>query len=276
PEVVARITKLEGDIFAGEEVEATVMFSDIRMFTAISESLRPEQVVSLLNRYFTPMTALVRANKGTLDKFIGDALMAFWNAPLPVPGHPAVAVRTAMTMQSTLKMMNAALQRDFGQELTMGIGLHTGKVFVGNMGSEELLNYTVIGDSVNLASRLEGLCPEYGMDIVVSAATMSRCGEDFIFQQFDTLRVKGKKQPMAVFAALSLEEGEKRKLELEAWQEAFDAYTRGDFQMAGKMAEALSREFLGLPLYRLYAQRCQDLAANPPNDWDGVWTVTSK
>ncbi|MDR0239375.1 MAG: adenylate/guanylate cyclase domain-containing protein [Deltaproteobacteria bacterium] len=276
PEVVERITKLGGDIFAGEEVEATIMFTDIRRFTAISESLRPEQVVSLLNRYFTPMTALVRGNKGTLDKFIGDALMAFWNAPLPVPGHPALAVRTALAMQDKLKTLNIALQKDFGHEISMGVGLHTGKVFVGNMGSEELLNYTIVGDSVNLASRLERLCPRYGVDVVLSAATRSLCAEDFAFQQLDTLRVKGKEQPLAVFAVVPLEEGAQRLPELEAWQAAFDAYTRGAFPVAGAMADTLSREFPACLLYQIYAQRCRALAANPPHDWDGIWTMTAK
>ena len=280
PEVVERITKRQGDIFAGEEVEATIMFTDIRQFTAISESLRPDQVVALLNRYFTSMTALVRGNRGTLDKFVGDALMAFWNAPVPVPGHPALAVKTALAMQAALTNMNDGLQRDFGHAIAMGVGLHTGNVFVGNMGSEELLNYTVIGDSVNLASRLEGLCPQYGADMVISAQTMMLCAEDagcaFAFQQLDTLRVKGKVQPMSVFTVLPLEEGEERRMELEAWREAFSAYTQGDFSKAGKMAATLGREFPDRPLYQLYAERCRTLGANPPPDWDGVWTMTAK
>jgi adenylate cyclase len=276
PEVVKRIARLEGNIFAGEEVEATIMFTDIRKFTAIAESLRPEQVVSLLNRYFTPMTALVRSNKGTLDKFVGDALMAFWNAPLPVPDHPALAVRTALAMQATLTTMNAALQRDFGHDLGMGVGLHTGMAFAGNMGSEELLNYTIIGDSVNIASRLEGLCPHYGAEVVVSAATRARCAEEFVFQQLDVLRVKGKEQPMSVFTVLPLDEGEQRRAELEAWEECFDAYTRGDFLRAGDMAAALGRACPDRELYRLYAQRCRKLAANPPQNWAGIWTMTSK
>jgi len=281
PEVVERITRLEGDIFAGEEVEATVMFTDIRGFTSIAESLRPEQVVSLLNRYFTPMTALIRGNKGTLDKFVGDAIMAFWNAPVSVPGHPALAMKTALTMQSELRAMNAALQRDFGHEIKMGVGVHTGKVFVGNMGSEELLNYTVIGDNVNLSSRLEGLCPKYGVGVVVSADTVTLCVEDsagrsehFAFQQLDTIRVKGKTRPMSVFTVLSLEAGVSRP-ELDAWQETFAAYTRGDFAMAGEGAEALGREF-DRRLYHIYAERCRTLEANPPEHWDGVWTMTSK
>jgi adenylate cyclase len=276
PEVVERITKRQGDIFAGEEVEATIMFTDIRQFTSISESLRPEQVVSLLNRYFTPMTALVRGNKGTLDKFIGDALMAFWNAPVPVPGHPALAVGTALAMQAELKAMNPSLQRDFGHELRMGVGLHTGRVFVGNMGSEELLNYTIIGDGVNLSSRLEGLCSQYGVGVVVSEDTRNLCAEQFAFQQLDTLRVKGRMKPLSVFTVFTLEQGEARQDELEAWQEALDAYAQGRFSIAGDLAETLEREFPAQALYGVYARRCRTLEENPPAKWDGIWTMTSK
>jgi adenylate cyclase len=130
---------------------------------------------------------------------------------------------------------------------------------------------------VNLASRLEGLCPQYGVGVAVSGETRMRCSEDFAFQQLDTLRVKGKMQPMAVFTVLPLEEGERRRVELETWREAFAAYTQGRFKVAGEMAEALSREFSDRPLlYQVYAQRCRSLAANPPREWDGIWTMTAK
>jgi adenylate cyclase len=202
PEVVKRITRERGDLFAGEERELSILFTDIRGFTTLSESLSPQDVVRLLNRYFTPMTALVRDRQGTLDKFIGDALMAFWNAPLAVPGHPALAVDAALAMQEKLAEMNGELEADFGIRLAMGAGIHTGMAYVGNMGSDDLVNYTLIGDSVNLTSRLEGLCKHYGVPVVVSGEVAEQCeqsGAAFSFQYLDSVQVKGREKPVAIY-----------------------------------------------------------------------------
>ena len=175
PDLVDRISDRGGDILAGEEREVTLMFTDIRSFTSISEKLAPEQVVGMLNRYFTPMTAIIRSSSGTVDKFIGDAIMAFWNAPLDVQHHELRAVRSAMAMHTALAALNEDLEQEMGIRLAMGAGVHTGRVYVGNMGSAELLDYTCIGDTVNLASRLEGMCPVYGVGIVVSGDCAMRC-----------------------------------------------------------------------------------------------------
>ncbi|MDL2291422.1 adenylate/guanylate cyclase domain-containing protein, partial [Desulfovibrio sp. OttesenSCG-928-F20] len=276
PEVVNRITRLSGDIFAGEERELSIMFTDIRGFTSISEKLGPQQIVDLLNRYFTPMTALVRGNKGTLDKFIGDALMAFWNAPLDVPGHPALAVRTALDMQKEVARLNGELKEDFGLSIAMGVGLHTGRAYVGNMGSQELINYTLIGDAVNLASRLEGLCPKYGVGLVVSEDVKNACGESFAFQPLDTIRVKGKARPVAVFTALEHSESEVREDELRQWQGILEAYKNGDFALALASLETLMQKQGEAVLYSVFAERCRILAATPPENWDGIWTLASK
>lgn len=174
PDMVDRIAERGEAVLAGEEREVTLMFTDIRGFTSLSEKLDPAQVVSVLNRYFTPMTAIIRNSGGTVDKFIGDAIMAFWNAPLDVPAHELCAVQSALNMQEALTELNHELASEFGVALRMGIGVHTGKVYVGNMGSAELLDYTCIGDNVNLTSRLEGLCPVYGVGVVVSAASAQR------------------------------------------------------------------------------------------------------
>ncbi|MDL2271784.1 adenylate/guanylate cyclase domain-containing protein [Desulfovibrio sp. OttesenSCG-928-I05] len=276
PEVVERITRLEGNIFAGEERELSIMFTDIRGFTSISEKLSPQQIVQLLNRYFTPMTALVRGNRGTLDKFIGDALMAFWNAPVEVPGHPALAVKTALEMQEKLGEINASLQEEFGVVIAMGVGVHTGKAYVGNMGSEELLNYTLIGDSVNLASRLEGLCPQFGVGIVVSAEAKNACDESIAFLPLDTLRVKGKRQPVSVFAGMRPEEYAAREQELSTYLDAYALYGRGEFAAAWDAFGVLSGKYPDAKLYALYLERCGMLRENPPSEWDGVWTLKSK
>ncbi|MDR2800485.1 MAG: adenylate/guanylate cyclase domain-containing protein [Desulfovibrio sp.] len=276
PEIVKRITKLRGDLFAGEERELSILFTDIRGFTTLSEKLSPQQVVHLLNRYFTPMTALVREHSGTMDKFIGDALMAFWNAPLDVPGHPAQAVSTALAMQEKLLSLNGELQAEFGLGIRIGAGVHTGPAYVGNMGSAELVNYTLIGENVNLASRLEGLCPQYGVGLVVSGETRARCGEAFAFQYLDTIRVKGKSQPVSVYAPLRLEDAAARREELLTWEEASGLYRSGDFSRAAEPLAALCERFPAVALYAVYRDRVQSLLRDPPKIWDGIWTATRK
>lgn len=277
PEVVARIAERGSDVFTGEEREVTLLFTDVRGFTSLSEKLRPDQVVALLNRYFTPMTACIRHNDGTLDKFIGDAIMAFWNAPLDVADHPAKAVRTALRMHELLRELNMSLATEFGVRLAIGAGVHTGAVHVGNMGSEELLDYTCIGDNVNLASRLEGLCPKYGVDIIVSGETARRCGKDLYFRPLDTIRVKGKTHPVRICTVLRPEEAAGRQEELAEAETAMAAYQQGDFVAAEQLFAALRETYPddGI-LYSLYLRRCRELAASPPVVWDGVWTFDSK
>ena len=276
PEVVKRITRMHGGTFAGEERELSIMFTDIRRFTSISENLNPQQIVLLLNRYFTPMTGLVRANSGTLDKFIGDALMAFWNAPTDVPDHPLKAVETGLAMREKLVLLNNELVREFAINLEMGVGVHTGKAYVGNMGSEDMLNYTLIGDAVNLTSRLEGLCPLFGVGIVVSGETRTACGDVFAFQHLDTLKVKGKRLPVDVFAVMRHEIWETRKEEMRRWHEARHLYQEGAFSRAGECIAALCQDFPESVLYDLYAKRCEQLVAFPPETWDGVWVLREK
>ena len=271
PEVVNRITRLRGDFFAGEERELSVLFTDIRGFTSISETLSPQQVVSLLNRYFTPMTALVREHGGTLDKFMGDALMAFWNAPLNVPDHAKLAVTAALAMQETLGPLNRELRKSFGTEIRIGAGVHTGSAYVGNMGSNDLVNYTLIGDNVNLASRLEGLCPLYGIEVIVSESTMRQCGDHLAFQYIDTVRVKGKQQAVAVYRPMPRAVYTQRLDELRAWDAARGRYATGDFTAAAKAFTRLREHFPAIPLYALYEERAKALAGAPPALWDGIW-----
>ena len=182
-----------------------MLFTDLRGFTTISEMLTPQQVVGLLNRYFTPMTELVRNNGGTLDKYIGDALMAFWNAPLETEHHTLRAVDTALQMQKTLESMNAELRRDFGVSLNMGVGIHVGMAAVGNIGSRNLTSYTAVGDTVNIASRLEGLCREYNVSIVVSDAVMQACAGRAKGAYLDSVRVKGRNAGIGVWSITGLD-----------------------------------------------------------------------
>ncbi|MDR1471964.1 MAG: adenylate/guanylate cyclase domain-containing protein [Synergistaceae bacterium] len=276
PRVANRVMLEKGDLLAGEERTLSIIFTDIRGFTSISERLTPRQTVNLLNRYFTPMTALVQESDGTLDKFIGDALMAFWNAPVETPDHASRALEAALSMGERLEALNAELKADFGLTLRMGAGIHTGTAYVGNMGSRDLVNYTLIGDNVNLASRLEGLCPEYGVPAVTSGGTMSEAGKSFAYQYLDTIRVKGKSEPIKIYAPMRSEEWRTRGEEFERWSSAVEIYLAGNFYEAQAAFNEMSRDYPERTLYGIFANRAMKLAQNPPQNWDGVWTMTRK
>lgn len=279
PEVVARIAERGFELFAGEEKVVTAIFTDIRGFTSISEKLSPQDMVRLLNSYFAPMTDIIRGNKGTLDKFIGDAIMAFWNAPIEVPGHEALAVGAAITMLERLEEINVKLKEEFGVELRIGAGIHTGSVYVGNMGSSELINYTIIGDNVNLASRLEGLCSKFGVTIVCSSSTKEQCEGLYAFQLIDNIRVKGKTQAISTYFAMNLETGRIRAQELGEYNNSLELYMDGKFDEAKKAFEELIKNYpqsITLQLYQIYASRCVDLQSSPPENWDGVWAFDTK
>ncbi len=277
PEVVSQILKSgKGQAaLAGERRELSILFSDIRGFTSMSEQFSPEQVVTLLNRYFTPMTLLIRSSQGTVDKFIGDAIMAFWNAPLDVHNHAAKAVNTALAMHKALADLNIELQRDYGSSMDIGVGVHTGQVYAGNMGTSDLLTYTAIGDSVNLASRLESLCPVYGVEVIASEDVRRQCQQDFFWQRLDRVRVKGKKQPVKIFQPMLFEQAQERAGEFQVYDKALRAWDKGDFVLAGEKFSALAASWPCL-LYELYVKRCETLCKTPPQEWDGVWTFTVK
>ncbi len=277
PEVVNQILKSgKGQAaLAGERRELSILFSDIRGFTSMSEQLSPEQVVTLLNRYFTPMTLLIRSSQGTVDKFIGDAIMAFWNAPLDVDNHAARAVSTALAMHDALADLNTELRRDYGSTMRIGVGIHTGQVYAGNMGTSDLLTYTAIGDSVNLASRLESLCPVYGVNVIVSEDVRRHCQQYFFWQRLDRVRVKGKKQAVEIFQPVRPEQVQERAGEFQAYDEALGAWDKGDFALAAEKFSALAASWPCL-LYELYVTRCETLCKTPPQEWNGVWTFTAK
>jgi adenylate cyclase len=281
PEIVARIARGESVTLEGEEREISVLFTDIRSFTAISETLRPQELVSLLNRYFSPMTTLVRQSMGTIDKFVGDAMMAFWNAPLDVPNHSALAVSAALNMYRSLDKINDEMERDFGLRIRIGAGLHCGTAHVGNMGTEDLINYTAIGDTVNLASRLEGMCPHYDVGLVVSDIVAEKAKEAFYWKKIDRIRVKGRQQPVDIFTPLPLEEAQRRKDELKLWEKVHEYYADGRFREAGVFLAALrtNAQDRGVALERLYEifeTRCLELSFSPPREWDGVHTYETK
>jgi len=260
----------------GEEREVSILFSDIRGFTSLSEQLSPNQVSELLHAYFTPMTKQIIETNGTMDKFIGDAIMAFWNAPLDTPGHQGRAVKSALAMLDALATLNLDFATRFELELHIGIGLHCGSVRVGNMGSADLFDYTIIGDNVNLASRLEGLTKYYGLECLVSENIKEACDGEFYFQEVDKVRVKGKKLPISIYAPHRHADLPRRQVELDSYQEALDLYKNREFEAASEGFAAL-RETSDKKHYAVYQERCVALALNPPGpEWDQVFTHLEK
>jgi len=256
----------------GEEKQVSILFSDVRGFTTISEKLSPTQVVALLHEYLTPMTRLITEHSGTLDKFIGDAVMAFWNAPLDVPGHPRQAMLTALAMLRELDELNKGFKARYGFGIDIGVGVHCGSVRVGNFGSEDLFDYTIIGDNVNLCSRLEGLTKYYHQRLLATQAMRDGAGEGFTWQEVDRVLVKGKHEPVTIYTLRTdAPEGE-----LERWESGLALYRAGSFGEALLAFEALDKDFDG-ELYALFAGRCRQLLATPPGpDWAGVFEHTTK
>jgi len=266
----------------GERRRMTVLFSDIRGFTNLSEHMDPEGVVRLLNRFFTPMTRVVLAAGGTLDKYMGDALMAFFGAPAVQADHAARACRGALAMRDELSRLNRIF-RDSGElaadaHLAIGVGLNTGEMAVGNMGSEEVFDYTVIGDAVNLGSRIEGLNKLYGTEILVSETTREEVGEEFLFREVDRVRVKGKETPVTLYELLAPRPAPPESNEkVRRFEAALALYRDREFRAAAELFTALREDFGDDGPARLYQERSRRFAAEPPPaNWDGVETLTVK
>lgn len=263
----------------GKKVHLTVFFSDVRGFTTISEKLDPRALSDLLNSYLTPMTELVFANQGTLDKYMGDAIMAFFGAPVPVKDHAKHACRCAL--QSIEKLFE--LQKDWAAKglpnIDLGIGLNTGEVSAGNMGSETVRSYTVMGDAVNLASRLEGINKTYGTRIILSEMTYNEVKDSFICREVDWVRVKGKALPVKIYELLAENTApEPSMAEMLKWfQQGYEYYHQKAW---AKGLECFSKVLDKIPtdeVSKLYVQRCQDYIQEPPDaDWDGVFVMKTK
>ena len=262
----------------GDRREMTVLFCDIRSFTTISEGLEPGELKDMLNRYFTPMTQLIFENRGTVDKYVGDMIMAFWGAPLEDPDHARHALITAMAMLEESERLKPELKALGYPELNIGIGLNSGPMSVGNMGSEYRRAYTVLGDSVNLASRLEGLTKFYGVQLVVGDDT--RAGQDdFLFRTLDRVQVKGKDEPVAIHEPVGL----RAELDpaviaaVETHEAAVAAYRARDWETARSLFTELQANDPGRVIYGLYLERMKLIdPATLPDDWDGVFRHTSK
>jgi adenylate cyclase len=264
----------------GDEKEVSVLFSDIRSYTTLTEKMKPEEVVSMLNEYFESMVEAIFHHKGILDKYIGDAIMAVFGTPLPLPNHAWASVQSALEMRYRLEEFNAHRISQGNQAIRIGIGINSGKVVSGNIGSSKRMEFTAIGDGVNLSSRLEGASKQYGCDIVISEDTFEQCKGNILVRELDCIRVKGRTQPVSVYELVEKQDAQLPPTHyqiLELYQRGRDRYLKKHF------AKALScfSTILNInPLdkaARLHIQRCQYFLMNPPPaDWDGVWTMTTK
>jgi adenylate cyclase len=262
----------------GDSRDMTVMFSDIRSFTNMSEGLKPEELSKLLNIYLTPMTAIVHETRGTIDKYIGDAMMAFWGAPVKNPKHANDALTAALEMMEKLKYINRQFKVRGWPEVKIGIGINSGVMNVGNMGSEFRMAYTVLGDEVNLASRLEGLTKQYNTPIIVGEKTRDRIA-NYYFRELDRVRVKGKDKPVKIFEPYcSGDEIDPFRLEvLEQYYAALQHYRKQQWGAATRLFYRLQQRDSGCLLYGMYMKRIELYQQEPPgDDWDGVFTHTTK
>ena len=258
--------------------ELTVMFCDMRGFTHMSETMEPTQLQALLNSVFSRLTDHIRSNRGTIDKYMGDCVMAFWGAPVDTPDHASLAVKTAFDMVNAIRVLNEEHRVKGLPEIGIGIGLNTGTMCVGDMGSDIRRSYTVVGDSVNLGSRLEGLSKTYGVDIVVSESTRKQA-HDFAWQELDKVRVKGKDQAVTIFwplADLSHIDTEKAA-ELKLWELALKAYRAQDWDQCDVQLLNLQRLNAKKYLYHLYSERVGSMKLLPFDpEWDGTTNFQTK
>jgi len=261
----------------GQSRDMSVLFSDIRGFTNFSEKLPPVELAEVLNAYLSTMTRIVQQHRGTIDKYIGDAIMAFWNAPVDLSDHASRAVQTALDMQTALAKLNQEFAARGWPDVKIGVGVNTGRMSVGNMGSEFRMAYTVMGDAVNLGSRLEGITKQYGVGILVTQTTVE-ADSVHAFMKVDDVRVKGKETPVAIYEPLGQKDGLADAVRQDAadFETAFARYQAQDWDAAEAALRALNVRH-PRTLYDIYLERIAHFReVPPPADWDGVFIYTTK
>lgn len=280
PELVDEMAKNPEQFnMAPRAEELSILFSDVRGFTTISESLSPEELSAYINEYLTAMSLVIReGHRGTLDKYIGDAVMAFWGAPVPDPEHAKNAVLAALEMQAAARALNKKFKEKGWPTFKIGVGVNSGVVRVGDMGSKIRKAYTVMGDAVNIASRLEGITKQYGADIIIGEATKNLIS-GFVCREIDRVRVKGKVEPVAIYQPQGLE-GQVEQAVLDdngVWKHALRLYRAQDWDMAESQLNNLKKTAHDAELYNVYLERIAHFRANPPGpDWDGAFTFETK
>jgi adenylate cyclase len=261
----------------GERRELTVLFTDIVGFTSIAERADPATLMRQASRYLGTLSDAIAAQGGTIDKYIGDSIMAFWNAPSADPDHVAHACAAILACREATRQLNNAFAAEGWPPMLTRYGLHVGQVVVGNVGSADRMNYTALGAAVNLASRLEGLNTHYGTDVLVSEAIEARCGERFVFRRVDRVQPKGLTRPLTVFTLVgsAIDETDAKRLRL--WADVLDAYDRNDWSGALRRLAAYHAADPDDPVAVVYLERCQRfLETPPPESWDAVAVYDEK
>ena len=279
PALINQMLNTPGGLrLGGEEKELTALFADIRGFTTLSENLPPAQLVELLNEYLTEMTEVIFKNWGTLDKYMGDAIMAFWGAPYPQTDHALRACRAGLEMLQSLQRLQAGWLSRGVPRLDIGIGINTGTMLVGNMGSKRRKNFTIMGDNVNLASRLEGINRQFGTQLIISEGTFLQVKDQVIVRELDLIRVIGKMQPVRVYELLGLAADSPQYRDLvRRFEKGLVAYRDGQWSSAIGVFEELVRDHPQDGPSHVFIKRCHDLLAQPPEGaWDGVFVMKSK
>ena len=279
PELVEEMSRNpEAFSMEGESRELSVLFSDVRGFTTISEGLDPKELSKLMNEFLTPLTRIIYKHRGTIDKYMGDCIMAFWGAPINDPHHARNAVMAGMEMHRFLEELQPHFKQRGWPPIHIGVGVNSGRMSVGNMGSEIRLAYTVMGDAVNLASRLEGITKQYHVRMIVGEKTRAEVPE-VVFRELDRVKVKGKEAPVAIFEPLGLSDEIEKAVqdELTLWGQVLRLYRARDWDMAELQLINLLKVVPNSGLYKMFLERIAHLRKNPPEDgWDGSWKFETK
>ncbi|WP_034255370.1 CHASE2 domain-containing protein [Aliarcobacter lanthieri] len=267
------------DEFSAKNKEVTIFFSDIRGFTNISEQLNAKDLIKFLNRYMEPMSEIIIKYQGTIDKFIGDAIMAYWNAPIDIKNHADMALKASLEQLKELEKLNLELKKENLPQIDIGIGLNTGEVIVGEMGSSLRSDYTVIGDSINLGSRVESLCKYYGSKLNITNFTKDKLKDEYTLRFLDFVMVKGKNEPVEIWQVLGYKDiNYDLKDELELHHRAIDLYKNSDFVEALEIFKKLENinSKISKKIYKIYIQRCEEFIKTPPKNFDGVYEHSTK
>ena len=263
----------------GEKRNITIFFSDIRGFTSISERLEPEELVHLLNEYLSQMSSIITKDQGLVDKYMGDAIMAFWGAPLDQPNHTEIACSSSLEMMDKLRELQKKWKKEGIPSFEIGIGLNSGDAIVGNMGSFDRFDYTAMGDNVNLASRIEGLNKIYGTNIIIGENTHKAVKDKFETRKLDAVKVKGKKRSILIYELLSQKDGvsEKQRDFVKLYEAGLELYFKKKWKEAIKSFQAALKLMDDDGASNVFINRCKEFLKNPPpKDWDGVWEMKTK